>query len=273
MLSWQYSCRRICRHIFNGARFSHALLALQTWVFALAGLTAQTGQAQQHRSLSGTFWLDLGLNLVVFPGNQERQGAKISEPEALIRASQNFVRDEASYVFHGMVYGFQVVYRPPDHFHRQDETFLVIPKNTELISPTDLDIYHVSNVGHRFYYSIRKQLSRFEDFNVQSWEQADKKTLQARGVVDLATAGAGADDSPGNLVPELMIRLRKTAIDNGIKEAIRRYFRRQLRNKPAQIQVGLAFSAVPEISVDNGAIVARVRLSMGQYTIDRYEVR
>ncbi|WGK68074.1 hypothetical protein P0082_06215 [Candidatus Haliotispira prima] len=218
--------------------------------------------------------MDLDLNVVASPYGPESDQSRKNRPDELIKSSQRFVRDEASYVFYGMIHGFQVIYRPPDRFHNQDETFLVLSEKPEMIRPDDLEIYHISNVGYRYYYSVRKQLDRFESFAIQAWEQGNKKTLQGGGAVAFAAAAkAGKDTDWQSPEPELMIQLRKSAIDNAIKQAVRAYFRRELRNKPAQIRVNLALSDVPEISVGSGELRARVRLHMGQYNIERYQTK
>ena len=168
------------------------LFSAQAWLFAPCLFAPWLfAQSQQFSSLSGTFCLDL-VAAPPFQGHKEW--------EDWIRESQEFVLKEASYVFHGMVYGYQVVYQPPDRLRRQDEIWLVMPENSELISPDDLDLYHVSRVGKRFYYSLRKELSRFESWNIQAWQQADKKTLH--GTAAFATAKSSAEHS---LKPELMI--------------------------------------------------------------------
>ncbi|MEM9424479.1 MAG: hypothetical protein AAF975_06805, partial [Spirochaetota bacterium] len=188
--------------------------------------------------------------------------------------SQRFVLEEASYVFYGMIYGYQVIYRPPDRFHHQDETFVVIPENPAMIRPDDLDIYHVSQTNRRFYYSVRKPLSNFENARIREWQRADKETTQALGAAALATASPEITGSAWqNLEPELVIELRKAAIDNAIKVGIRSHFRGILRRKPAQIRVHLALSAVPEIAIGQGEILAKVRLSIGQYSLENYETR
>ncbi len=261
-------------------------LALPFIPLSLGKMAALAAQNQQYPHISGTFWLDLDLNLVVSPYSQASGKTEQRDYEdklsQLIIDAQNFVRDEASYIFHGLIYGFQVVYRPPDRFHRQDETLLVIPEHIKIIRPEDLDIYHVSSQGDRYYYSIRKQLSSFESRRMEAWQQADKRTAQAYGAVPFAAAsgrdsdrdiGNNQDTSPQTLRPELMIQLRKAAVENAIKEAVRSYFRRILRNKPSQIRVNLALSDVPKIAIGSGELLAEVRLHIGQYSVDYYETR
>ncbi len=266
------------RRIVHYTRGHAFFVILQLWflVFPLfPNFSNQIGQTlwaqpQQFSNLNGTFWLDLDLNLVVSPYSQQLKKGQQIELKDLIRDSQVFVLEEASYVFHGMIHGYQVLYNPADKFHQQEETFLIIAENPEFIAPNNLEIYHIGRNSNRFYYSVRKKISRFESFNIQAWQQADKKTLHAVGVVPFQAA---SNTTKHNLEPELMIQLRKSAIDNAIKEAVRNYFRRYLRNKPAQIRVSLALSAVPEMTVGSSEIRAKVRLHMGAHNIKTYTTR
>ena len=73
--------------------------------------------------------------------------------------------------------------------------------------------------------------------------------------------------------PARLIVLRKTALENAIKEAVRSYLRSRLRNKPAQVQIELALSDVPQIFIDSGRVLATVRLHLGRYTVQNYAMR
>ena len=245
-------------------------------------------QNQAFSSLSGTFWFDLGLNLSSQTYNPEAPDSPKEQLENLIESSQRFVQSEASYVFYGMIYGYQAVYRPPGR--NQKEYFVLTLQAPERIGVEEMDIYHISNFGHRYYYSIRKPLSPFESAAVGAWRQGDRKSFQVTGaalfssppLASIKAPGNGGEpdaqkdaprDGEGDLRPARLIGLRKTALENAIKEGIRNYFRGKLRNKPAEIKIELALSDVPQIFIDSGRVLATVRLYFGHYTVKNYAMR
>ena len=250
-------------------------------------------QNQTFSSLSGTFWFDLGLNLSAQTYNPEAPGSPKEQLENLIESSQRFVQNEASYVFYGMIYGYRAVYRPPGP--EQKEYFALALQAPERISAQELDIYHISRVGHRYYYSIRKRLGAFESAAAQAWRQGDRQNFQATGAAPFSPpplvprqAGENSGDSGGkveqnndklaseateDLRPARLIGLRKVALENAIKEGIRNYLRGKLRSRPAEVQIEVALSDVPQIFIDSGRVLATVRLYFGRYTVKNYAMR
>lgn len=164
--------------------------------------------------------------------------------------------EQARYTFSGMIYGFSFVYTPSDAARRVAELFVLEPIAEIPWGDPGLQVADVYYKDNREYAIIRYHTAERHMPRVRSWRT---RTLAA------ATAYGTGDVFGG---PEE----KRAAVTEGVKEAIRAYYRGRIPNKPKEIRGDVAFRAVPYIVIDAGMYTAKVSITIREREVVPYRL-
>lgn len=151
---------------------------------------------------------------------------------------------EAAWVYSGMIRGFSVSYVPYDKSRGVAEAIKVEPLGPEAVKREEL---------RRGESRIVK--NTFRAYAEYVPDQAERALYEAwRGAAFPAAGGEGRarlTDGPA---------ARITAMEDGLKNAVREYARIQVKNKPKLVRAEAALERPPSIVARAGEYVARLRI-------------
>ena len=183
--------------------------------------------------LAGEFWVEIS------PFIETEEEYPLPEDKAYKR-----LLEEASFVFSGMIYGFDFTYTPFDKSRKVDEIFTLEPVAVIPWGDSRLSVVETRAESNRLYALIRY---------VPEEHQLRWLRMMNSNIYPRAT-GRGRASLFGGPVEKY------TALRAAAKEAIRGYLRARIFNKPREVLGKLVFSEIPHVIIDAGEYVAVTRI-------------
>jgi len=220
-------------------------LAVSALCFFLC-LTSQEDLFPQSNDdwIEGDFWVELD------PAVREPEAEyPLNKEEAAKRALE-----EAQFVFSGILFGFQFTYIPYDAAREVREVFNISPLFVIPWGDSNLGVRSMRLEDDFLVFRIRYTLEDFLRDRLRGW----------RSNVIPRAGGIGK----GNLL--LGYREKITAIQEGIKTALRSYAQGIVYNKPREITGEAALEKIPYIIIDSGEYSAKVEVRLRNLKIVPY---
>lgn len=191
--------------------------------------------------LSGEFWweADPFIGGVEYPSTVEEGLA--------------LMLDEARWVFSGMIYGFRFFYNPPDPALEVEEVFELEPLLSIPWGDPSLKVLNAWPRENRHRADLEYRLSEYQMMLRGVWEGNLLPSAEGEGRYTLFEGFSG----------------RRAALERGVLQAVRDYFRPRLQNRPAAIEGQVALSEVPYLVIREGEYRGRVRIRMDLALLSR----
>jgi hypothetical protein len=163
---------------------------------------------------------------------------------------------EAAYIVAGMIYGFDFVYQPGEADREQATDFEislraeVVPGDPRLKTreiETDATLIH----GRFFYY-----LEDFQRQRLLAWQSNALPTPTAVGEAEIWSG----------------VENRITAIEAGVRLAIRDYLRDRIHARPREIRGTVVLARPPQIRIVDGSYRAQVAVHLQVDDVEPYRV-
>lgn len=151
----------------------------------------------------------------------------------------NRIKEISEFLIDGFVYGWSFVYTPMDKARGVDE-YLEI-KVIDNVEKTEGKIEYSSPWidEYRLNCWVDYKRTPFQIQNYYLWSSIQNPTIQGRGYADLILGFEGI----------------KKASEEALKDAIRKYFRNTIKNKPKEISGSVLIRKIPTIGIDSGRYV------------------
>lgn len=184
--------------------------------------------------LNEVFWVELEPLVLSGEGPLRRD-------EAIL-----LVLEEARFVFSAMIYGFTFSYTPSDRARRVEEEFELDLYYQIPLGDPQLFVQQTHREGSRLLVRLRYGLQDFQE----SWYQGLQSNLfRAAGGLGEASYFDGVEE-------------KKTAIIDGVKNAVREHARTRIGSKPQNIRGMAALDGAPRISIESGRYRARCNVKL-----------
>ncbi len=163
---------------------------------------------------------------------------------------------EAQYVFSGMVYGFNFVYTPADPARKVSDAF-----DLKLIAEIPwgdprMSVLDTRTANGLFFARITYRPADFQVARWEAWQSNSNAHASGEGKASYLKG------SPA----------RRTAVEEAVKNAIRRYVSGRIYSRPREISGSLALLDAPRIIVQTGNYVATVRIALDVRSVKPYTV-
>ena len=194
--------------------------------------------AEEGPLLRAEFWIDL--EPVAAPGDPWPVPADIAGQRLL---------EEASWVYGGMVWGFDFEYVPLDRTRKIEELLRLTPLGSIAwgdqrlkpgkLEPRELGLFEPSELHAFVEYRLDVASAAFMD----SYSRVPWVRAQGIGKADLIKGWPG----------------RRMAYEDALREAVRAYLRSIEPNKPRRATGRVVFDRVPSIMIKDGFYVVQAR--------------
>ncbi len=234
--------------MLRGRALPRASLALLAGLLLSAGLAEPSLSAQDLRGgfLVADLWCDLE-PMVQQPG----QSYPLSREAAITQ-----ILKEAQFVFSGMLYGFDFVYRPGDPAREVAGLFKLTPVAEIPWGDPQLRVLQTRTDGSRLTASLLYSLAPFQERWKQSWDSNIFPTATGRGV------GHYYGGFPQKLA----------SYRDAIKEAIRGYLRARVYNRPREVAGEVALAGPPSTAIESGEFITTLTVKLKIDRIEPYRV-
>lgn len=173
----------------------------------------------------------------------------ISQEEAIRRTLE-----EARLVLSGMIYGFEVRYKPSDRARQVDEELSIAPLARIPEGDKSLRILEVRSTDNKYYVHMRYNLAEFQQRRLQAWGSNTLAVAAGRGTAALNKG----------------YRAKFESFEQAIKNALREYLRPRYKNKPSRIQAVVALQEPPYTVIDAGGYHSMVRIKIDIREVQPY---
>jgi hypothetical protein len=186
--------------------------------------------------------------------------SEVDPPPPSYLAVAQRIKEEASFVYSGMLRGFAVYYVPSDKARGIAELIRVDPLYPPPATPAAPS--PSASPGTPALPGLRIAQTRVTGALFRAYVEYSPDAVEARlysswrASAFPAAAGEGkarSSGGPGNRIASMV---------DGIKNAVREYARIQVKNKPKSVRALAAFERPPSISVREGNYVSAVRLKL-----------
>ncbi len=169
-------------------------------------------------------------------------------PPELINVAQR-IRQEASFVYSGMLRGFRLRYIPYDRARAIEERMLLEPlaqggEGRPLLAQERLELKEMRLEADRLHAYVEYPLDGVETRLRAAWLASATAAFGGEGRAPLV----GGEEN------------RIKAMEDGLKNAVREYARIKVKNKPSQVRAILAFEKPPSVQIREGNYIAKVRV-------------
>lgn len=166
------------------------------------------------------------------------------------------IREVAPFIIEGMVYGWSFKYTPLDKARGVEEILEIKP--VQELNPLYEPVKYSSPWIEDNKLNCWCEFTR-NDFQIQAynlWSSIKNPVIQGRGTGDLKLGFEGV----------------REAASNALKDAIRKYYRSLIKNKPKEINGKVLIRKMPVIGVDSGHYTIILDFFLECGTIIEYSV-
>ena len=200
----------------------HISVPASVLLLLLLSASATSGQGRDYPVFDAEFWF-FNEYEPLFPGPEQ----DIRKPGTAENSRKKIEQllEEASFVFSGMIYGFNFSYTPSDISRGVDEIFEFAPAAVILKGDPALTVRKTRRDKERTYVSIEYRCDERHGNWISYWNSAAFPV----------TGGSGKG------IPDASPDARKNAAADAVKEAVREYMRGRVHNKPRSISGSCVF--------------------------------
>ena len=170
------------------------------------------------------------------------------------------VLEEARWVFGGMVWGFDFVYTPSDRARAIADLFTLTPRSELRWGTAGFTVRSVRLDGTTVWAAVEWNLGAAERSEHAAWAGSRYAAAQGRASIPLRAAVDTATPAGDGGALNLYVALRREAMSQAAKEALRAYLRGIETYKPREVRGPCAFAVPPTLVMREGAWIATVRL-------------
>ncbi len=176
-------------------------------------------------------------------------------PDSLEKLSKTILSD-GRWILSGMIYGFDVVYVPENRERGIKEVFKVTPLGEIPFGDPALRVTDSNYSSGRFTVQIRYDLAEYQIRRLSMWSSNIYPEAEGLGRASLFEGKEARTDS----------------VKDGIKNALRNYFRARIKNKPREIKAKVLLDQPPYIIIDAGGYTSKTRIKLSVSGITPYTV-
>lgn len=229
----------------NYGRYKKTLILLVVLLVLLVRISCQDGG--QDKSVRFQVWAEVDAE----PGLNEEYDRERQNAFAIGR-----IKKIAPYLVNACVYGFHVEYTPLDRTRGVEESFTIselqsIEKTGEVKRVRYKTPYVEEN---KLYCWVEYERTEEQRRQYKSWNNIKSVKVKGRGSEKISRGFEGI----------------VTATNNAIKNSLRAYYRKVVRNKPKSIEVDLLFLGSPAIGIVSGEYVVTIDYFMNNAIINLY---
>ncbi len=202
--------------------------------------------ASSAEYLEGEFWVELEPFV-----SAEGDEYPLSRETALRR-----LLEEARYSFSGMVYGFTFEYVPSDRSRQVEERFVLRPLAEIPWGDRALKVRETRVQDTRLYARIRYDLAEFQVLRLAGW---DSNTIPV-------------DRGEGRKNLFLGYREKLRAVEDAVRNGILGHLRARHFNRPREAKGDVLLTAVPRVSIREGAYEAVVGIRLVVRDLEPYRL-
>lgn len=160
------------------------------------------------------------------------------------------LKEEAGYIFSGMIYGFKFVYVPSDKLRNVKEIFSLKPVRS--IDPEDpsLTVRERRKEGSKSFVRFDYLLDDHQKQWLKVWQSSAVPSSKGTGHVKLGT--------------------RKEAYVAAVKNALRNHLTGLMRNKPMEVSGEILIAQFPHINHVAGIYESTVKILIKVYASEAY---
>jgi len=162
------------------------------------------------------------------------------------------VLSEATWIFSGMVWGFDYVYTPSDKARSIVELFEIQPGSPGALGSSSLHVAAARLEGTTLFAAVEFAADAVARRELDSWKSVSA-ACQGRG---MAQAFQGTVENAASA----QVEARREAIVAAAREALRTWLRGVTHNKPREVRGSFALASPPRLVIREGFWVASVRL-------------
>ena len=231
------------------------ILFFSIFVFLRANLNPIFAQnLNQDQKIQILLWAEKE----AFPGfvwNEEEKNLDLEKNENALPV--NRLKKTAPFFVQGMLYGWKVEYTPYDKARGVKEYLNFEP--VQELTQSELNSIQYKNPAFkddRLYCRVEFDRSEFQQNLYKSWQTVKNPRIRGVGYGKLQDGFAGIEQ----------------ACAEAIKNAIREYWRAQIKNKPKEIESRLLICCAPVIGVEAGRYRVMLDFFMETDRILNYEM-
>lgn len=211
---------------------------------------AMTGAQDRDVVLRAEFPVDLAAPPSISPFSGVVDPAYVARvPDGDAAAA---VLAEATWVFSGMVWGFDYVYTPSDKARAIAELFSIQSRSAGALRPSSLHVDAVRLDGTSLLATVEFTLDGIARRELDSWKSVSA-AAQGSGMAR-AFQGKSEDYASAGL------EARREATIAAAREALRTWLRGVTHNKPREVRGSFVLASPPRLVIREGYWVAAVRV-------------
>jgi hypothetical protein len=171
-----------------------------------------------------------------------------SEYPLSIPAAGQRALEEAAIFFSAMVYGWSFIYDVGERARRIEENLELTPRGVIEKGDPRLSVTDVEVSDNRLKIWTDYHLTDPQQSRMQTWRSGMIRSAQGIGY-----GPASIDEYPG------WLQLKKTALENAAKAALRAMLRGSERNRPKEVTGFISLASFPRYYIDSGRWTASAR--------------
>lgn len=172
--------------------------------------------------------------------------------------SVKMLKETTEFLLSGMLYGWNFVYTPSDKARGVEEFFELteIQSIGELKGGIQYESPWISHEDNRLNCWVRYNRDSHQIQNLERWSSIKNAAISGRGYGSVALGFDG---------------IRKAAED-ALKQAVREYYRNEIKNKPKEISGSVLIRKSPVIGIVSGRYVINLDFFLESGTIITYSI-
>ena len=195
------------------------------------------------------------LTLWTAVSNTIPSGEEESRTASFEELSRNMLLD-ACWILSGMIYGFDIRYVPLDTERNIEEIFTVDLRAEVPFGDSSLNVTDSRYENGRFIIQVRYELADFQLRRIALWNSNIYPEAEGLGKASFFEGEEALIDS----------------VKDGIKIALRNYFRARIRNKPREITGKVLLDQPPYIIIDAGGYSSKTRIKLSVDSVIPYTI-
>lgn len=165
------------------------------------------------------------------------------------------IKNTAPFIISGMVYGWKYTYTPSDKMRGVEEFFEVEELKPENAEPIKIKYENPWIGDERFHVWVNYTRNENQIQNYKLWASIQNPKIRGMGQGDIRKGFDGIDE----------------AARNAVKDAVRQFYRQEIKNKPKEITGSVLIINPPTIGVQAGKYIIHLDFFMERGTIKEYK--
>ena len=214
-------------------------LFISLTIFISCGLFAQSVGGNHPLVLRGEIYVDFE---PIYSGHVDDE-YPLDVPAAGRRALE-----ESAMIYSAMIYGWSFNYEPGERARQIDENIKLEPAGIVQFGDPNLNVTDIEIKNSQLNVWTDYNLSETQQRRMQTWLSGTVRNAQAVGYSPVSI-----DEYPG------WLSLKKTAIEDAAKTALRTMLRSSERNRPKEVSGFISLASFPRFYIEAGRWAASAR--------------